>query len=140
MHRAYGVAHCAFADAAVFFGGSDGLFKVFDVIEGVENADNVNAVFDAEANEFVHDVVGIVFVTQNVLTSEQHLKFAVRHGFSQSAQPFPRVFVQKAQACVEGCAAPAFNAVVAHFVDGFCNRQHFRQLHTSCRLRLMRVS
>ena len=58
-------------------------------------------------HEVLHHVVGIVLVAQDVLAAEQHLQLGVGQALAQLAQALPGVFVQKAQAGVEGGAAPA---------------------------------
>ena len=49
-------------------------------------------------------------VTQQVLPAQQHLQARVGQRGAQLAQAFPRVFVQKAHAGIEGGAAPALPA------------------------------
>ena len=47
---------------AVLFRGLDGLLQVAHIVERIENADDVDAVFDGPAAELVHDVIGIMLV------------------------------------------------------------------------------
>ena len=140
MHGADGVAHSHFADAAVLLGGLDGRFQVAHVVEGVENADDIDAVLNRQAHELLHHVVGIVLVAEDVLAAEEHLQLGVGQGLAQLAQALPRVFVQKAQAAVKRGAAPALQGIIADLVENLAGGQHVFGAHTGCGLRLVRVT
>ena len=77
--------------------GLDGLvhrhFDVPQVVEGVEDADDVNAVFHALAHESPDDVIGIVLVSQQVLAAQQHLQLGVLYHFADLAQALPGIFM-----------------------------------------------
>lgn len=134
-----GVAHGGLHLAAVLPGGLDGLFQIPHIVQRVENADDVDAVFNGLAAEGVHHVVGIVLVAQNVLATEQHLQLRVLHVLADGPQPLPRVLVQKAHTGVEGGAAPALQRVVADGIQHFQRGEHIRRGHTGGRLRLVSV-
>ena len=103
----HGVAEGGLHLSAVLLGGLDGLLQIADVVEGVEDADDIDAVLHALAAEGVHHVVCVVLVAQNVLAAEQHLQLRVLHVLADGAQALPRIFVQKAHAGVKGSTAPA---------------------------------
>ena len=126
--------------STVFLGGLDGLLQIAHVVERVENADDVDSVFNALGAELVHHVVGIVLVAENVLTAEEHLQLRVRQVRAQLAQALPWVLVQEAQAAVEGRAAPALEGIVADGVEHLTGGEHILQRHARGRLRLMRVT
>ena len=134
-----GVAHGSFHHAAVLFGGADGLLQVAHVVEGVEDADDVDAVFNGLAAEGIHHVVGVVLVAQDILSPEEHLKLGVGQSLAQCPQPLPGVLVQKAHARVEGGAAPALQGPVADGVQDLAGREHILQSHAGGRLRLVGV-
>ena len=119
MDRALGVADAAGCDGAlggVLFRGLEGGFDVAEVVEGVKDADDVDAVFDAQLDKLLHHVVVVVLVAQQVLAAQKHLQAGVRHVFADVPQTLPGVFSQIAQAGVEGGSAPALHAVIAGLV------------------------
>ena len=73
MNGAYRIADRRFAYAAVFLDGFNRGFEVSYVIKSVENSDYGYAVVYARFNELIYDVVGIMFVTEQILTAEKHL-------------------------------------------------------------------
>ena len=79
--------------SAVFLRGDDRLLQVADVVQRVENADDVDTVFDGLFAEQIDDVVGIVAVAQYVLPSEKHLQLRVLTDGADFAKPFPRILV-----------------------------------------------
>ena len=134
-----GVAHGGLHLAAVLPGGLDGLFQVPHIVQRVENADDVDAVFNGLAAEGVHHIVGIVLVAQNILATEQHLQLRVLHVLADGPQPLPRVFIQEAHTGVEGGAAPALQRVVADGIQHFQRGEHILRGHAGSRLRLVSV-
>ena len=92
-------------------------FDVAQIVERIEDADDVNAVFHTLAHEFTHDVIRIMLIAQQVLAPEKHLQLGVWAGFTDGAQPFPRILAQIAKAGVECGAAPALKGIVAGFVE-----------------------
>ena len=135
-----GVAYRRFADTAVFLYGFDGLHKVSGVVERVENSDYVNSVFDGFFNKFVNHVIRIMLVSEQILTSQKHLKTGFRHCGTQFAQTLPRVFVKETHTSVKRCAAPAFKRPIAYAVENFAAGEHILDSHSRCRLRLVRVT
>ena len=134
-----GVAHGGLHLAAVLPGGLDGLFQIPHIVQRVENADDVDAVFNGLAAESVHHIVGIVLVAQDVLATEQHLQLRVLHVLADGPQPLPRVLVQETHTGVEGGAAPALQRVVADGIQHFQRGEHIRRGHAGGRLRLVGV-
>jgi hypothetical protein len=102
---------------AVAAHGLDGVRHVAQVVEGVEDAEHVHAVFGRTVDEAVHHRVFVVAVAQQVLPTQQHLQARIGHQRAEGSQALPRVFVQEADAGVEGGAAPAFHRPVAGGVD-----------------------
>ena len=102
---------------ALFLGGLEGPVHVADVVQGVEDTDDIDAVSGRALDEFVHHVVGVVPVTDQVLTAQQHLQLGLGHGLAQLAQTVPGILVQKAHAAVEGGAAPDLAGMEAYVVQ-----------------------
>jgi hypothetical protein len=71
-----------------------------------------------------------VLVAEEVLAAQEHLQFGLLADFLDVAQALPRVFVEVAQARVEGRAAPALDGVVAGVVDVLDRRRELRERHT----------
>ena len=121
MHGALGVGDAAGGHGAlvgVLLGGLQGGLDVAEGVEGVEDADHVDAVLDGQLHELLHHVIVVVLVAQQVLAPEQHLQPGVGHILADIAQPLPGVLPQVAQAGVEGGSAPALHRVVAGLVHG----------------------
>ena len=125
VHRALGVGDAAGGDdvAIVLLGvglhGLQGGLDVAEVVEGVKDANDVDAVLDGQLYKLLHHVVVVVLVAQQVLAPEQHLELGVGHVLADVAQPLPGILPQVAQAGVEGGAAPALHRVVPGLVHGF---------------------
>ena len=135
-----GVGKRAFHHAAVLLGGLDGLLQISDIVQSVENADDVDAVFDGLPAEGIHYVIGVVLVAQDVLAPEQHLQLGVGQGLAELPQPLPGVLVQKAHAGVEGGAAPALQGPVADGVQHLAGGEHILHPHAGGRLGLVGVT
>ena len=125
-----GVGQGAGGDGACLYGGFHGDLQVVRIVEGVEDTDDVNAVLHGLLHEELDKVIGVVGVTQNILTPQQHLQLGVGHGGADLAQTLPGIFVQVAQAAVEGGAAPALHGVVAGLVHGGQNLLKIGEGHT----------
>ena len=135
-----GVGQGAGGDGAGLYGGFHGDLQVVRIVEGVEDTDDVNAVLHGLLHEKLDKVIGVVGVTQNILTAQQHLQLGVGHGGTDFAQTLPGIFVQVAQADVKGSAAPALQRVVANLVQHFAGRQHLIGTHPGRGLRLVAVA
>ena len=140
MHGAGRVRDRRLADAAVLFDRLHRRFQIARVVERVEHAHDADAVFDGLGDEFFHHVVRIMAVAEQVLAAQQHLDGRLLQISFQRAQALPRVFVQKAEAGIEGGAAPRFQRIIADIVQLFQHGDHFIQAHARRRLRLVRVT
>ena len=140
MDRADRVAQGSLGVAAVFLDCLDGRLDVARVVEGVEHAENVDAVFDRERHEPVDDIVGVVAVAHEVLAAQQHLQRGLLGQRLDLAQAFPGVLAQEAQADVEGGTAPALEGVVADAVDGLDDPEDVVGAHACRPERLVRVA
>ena len=121
MHGGLGIGDAAGGHGArggVLLGGFQRGGDVAEVVQCVEDTQHVDAVLDGQLHELLHHIVMIVLVAQQVLAPQQHLQAGVGHGLADLAQTLPGIFVQVAQAAVEGGAAPALHGVVAGLVHG----------------------
>ena len=71
----------------------DSSLQIFNVVEGIKDTDNVDAVRDTLLHEVFEHIVRIMAVAQHILAAEQHLQLRVRAIFAQHAQTFPRVLI-----------------------------------------------
>ena len=128
--RAGGVRKRALGVGAVAADRLQGGFHVARVVHGVEDAEDVHAVFDGAFDKALHHVVGVVAVAEQVLAAEQHLQRGLRHRLFELAQADPRVLAEKADAGVKGGAAPALQRAVADVVERSGNGQHIVETQT----------
>jgi hypothetical protein len=103
--------------------GHDGL-EVAVVVQGVEGAEDVHAVFTGAVHEGIGHVVGVVAVAHQVLGPQQHGKGGLLEIAFQGADALPGIFVEKAVHGVEGGAAPGLHRPEAHLVHQFGHRNH----------------
>ena len=135
-----GVGQGAGGDGTGLYGGFHGDLQVVRIVEGVEDTDDVNAVLHGLLHEKLDKVIGVVGVTQNILTPQQHLQLGVGHGGADLAQTLPGIFVQVAQADVKGSAAPALDCVVAGLIDGLQHGSKLVVRQAGCDERLICVT
>ena len=81
---------------------------VFDPVQTVENAEQIDAAACCLAHEIFYDIIGIRFVADAVCTAQKHLQKKVRRRFTHQRQTLPRVFGEEAHRNVECRTAPAF--------------------------------
>ncbi|GAS48472.1 hypothetical protein NGUA35_00275 [Salmonella enterica] len=124
MRRAGGVTQGPLGVGAVAAHRLQCGFHIARVVHGVEDAEDVHAVFHRPLNEAFHHIIGVVAVAEQGLAAQQHLQRGFGHGFFELAQADPRVFAEKADTGVKGGAAPALQRPVAHVIERGGNRQH----------------
>ena len=117
MHGACGVGDCARCHAAFFDRRFDSDFEILKVVQRVEDADDVDAVANRRTNETLDDIIGIMLVAQDVLTTQKHLQLRVGHRGAEFTQALPRIFAEEAEADVERRAAPALERVITGCVE-----------------------
>ncbi len=140
VNGACGVADGARCMSAALNGLVNSRLDVSQVVECVEYADDVDAVFNALSDEKANDIVGIMLVAQKILTSEEHLQLCVRARLANLAQTLPRIFVEIAQAGVKCGTAPALERIVARLVKLGQYCLEILKGHTGRDKRLVRVS
>ena len=135
-----GIADGGFHMFAAGLHFTHGPFDVADIVQRVEDAEDVDAIGGGPFDESLQHIVGIMPIADEVLPAEQHLQFGVGHGGAQRAQPFPGIFFEKAQAGVEGGAAPDFQRPIADGVELLGDGQHVLRPHARGQERLMAVA
>ena len=81
---------------------------VLDRVQGVEDAEEIDARLRRAGHETLDHVIRVVGVADPVGGTQQHLQQNVGHLRAQALQALPRALAQEAQRHVEGGAAPAF--------------------------------
>ena len=105
-----GIANGGLANGACFERCIDRDAHVFDGIERIENAKDVDALGMCFADEFGDEIVGIGSVADGVGAAKKHLKTNIGNTLAQFAQPLPGIFVQEAHRSVKRRSAPHFQA------------------------------
>ncbi len=77
-----GVTDGRFADAAAFERGIDGYAHVIDGIQRIEDAEDVDALCERFANEFLDDIVWIGRIADSVGSAQQHLEADIGDTFA----------------------------------------------------------
>ena len=140
MHRRGRIADRALRVTAVLLDALDGGFEVARIVERVEHAEDVHAVFTGERRETVYDIVRVMLVAENVLTAEKHLQRSLFADLLDLPKPLPRILAQKTHTDVECRPAPAFERVVAGIVDRLGDFKDIVGAHARRPKRLVRVA
>ena len=125
---------------ALLVGRLDSGLQVAGVVQSVEDADDVDAVGNRLLHEILDGVVSVGAVAQHILAAEQHLQLLVGQLLAQDAQALPRVFIEEADAAVEGSTAPALDGEVRDLVHLGQDGTHFVHGHAGSQQRLVRIT
>ena len=74
-----GVTETALDVLSCFLDCPEGRLEVSDIVNGVKNAEDVQTAFTSIEAEFSYDVVRIIPVSDDVLTSKEHLELRIGH-------------------------------------------------------------
>ena len=107
-----------------------GLLHVSHVIEGIENAHDVDSALDGMSDKGIDHVVRVVVVSHQILAPKEHLKGCLPDPRFQSAKPVPGVFVEVAQTGVERRSAPDLQREVADLIELLGYGEHVIGLHS----------
>lgn len=140
MNRGSGVADGALGVLAGLLDGCHRVLKVARIVQSVEHAEHVHAVFGRLLDKLVDDLVVVVAVAQKVLATQQHLQPGVRQQLAESTQTLPWVFVEESDARIEGSSTPAFNGPEACHINVGTGINHVLHGHASGKQALMRVA
>ena len=135
-----GIADAAGGDGTALEGLIDGYFDIADIIEGIEDTDDINAIFHRFADEHTHHIIGIMLIAQQVLAAQQHLQRGLGAGLFDLAKALPRILVEVAQAAVKGGAAPALQRIVPGVIQFSQNRLELIERHTGGDERLVGIT
>jgi len=139
MQRAGRVADRSLRMLAGLLDCGDRTLQVANVIQRVEDAEDVHAGLRRLGDETLDDVILVVPIAEQVLPAQQHLETRIRHQLAEGAQPLPRIFVQEANAAIEGRSAPALHRPVARLIQISTGRNHVFYRHPRRHQALMGV-
>jgi len=117
VHGADGVADGHLGVGAFPLDDLGGPAHVAHVVQGVKDAKDVDAVLVGLDHETVQDVVGVMFVADDVLAAQQHLERGVGHVGLELTNPLPGVLVEKAHGRVKGSTTPHLDRPIANMVQ-----------------------
>ena len=117
MHRADRIGDGSLCVLAAFQGRFDGCFEIARIIHGVEDAEYIDAGVGGALDKCLDNVVGVVAITQQILSTQQHLLRGVRHRRLQQTQTLPGIFTQKTDTGIESCPAPALQRPVTDLIQ-----------------------
>jgi hypothetical protein len=120
----------------VFPAGDHGLDRgdeVAGVVECVENPEDILAGGGIGADECLDEVIGETRVLHDILAAQQHDLRGLGRGFFERAKAVERVFVQIAQARINGRTAPSFEIAEADLIEDGSGGQHLGGAHAGGR-------
>jgi len=109
MDRADRITDRALGMTATFQGLVNCNLDIAEIVQGIEDAQDINPVFDRMADEQPDHLIRVMTVAEDVLAPKQHLELGVGNVFFDQAQALPWIFVQETQAGVKRRAAPALD-------------------------------
>ncbi|VVB72330.1 Uncharacterised protein [uncultured archaeon] len=140
VHRAQCIADSALHVLFHFLGCSDRSLHVADVVHGIEDPEDIDAVCGRLLHKSIHNIVGIMSVSDQILSAKQHLHRSVWHGLLQRPKPLPRVFIQIPNAGIECRSAPHFQREESNLVHLLRNGEHVSGSHPGGQERLVSIS
>ena len=119
-----------------------GHIHILRPIEGIEDAENIDARIRGAFHKILHHIVRIVRVADRIRGAQQHLQRDIRRRFAKQLQPPPWVFFQEAHGDVKSRATPAFQRKEIGQTPRImgCGLNHVVSPHARRQKRLMRVA
>ena len=118
----------------------DRSLQVAQIVHTVKDTDDINAVCHGLLYKVLYHIVCVGAVSQDVLSSEEHLELCVFKSIPELSKSVPGIFLQEAEGRVKCSAAPALYGVVTHLVHLVDDGQHLLCRHTGGDQRLMCVT
>ena len=103
-----GIANRGFADCACLQDCVDGDAHIFNGVQRIEDAENIDALLCGFADKINNHIVGIRGVADRICSAQQHLETNVGDTLAQFAQALPRIFVQESAARCRMWRHPTF--------------------------------
>src|SRR5690554_7524592 len=112
-----GVQTCALPIYSYFRCG----FNVTGIVQRIENTNDVHTVGNSLLYKVLHHIVGVVTVTQKILSPQQHLQRRFLSLVLNLAQTLPGVLIQKSNTSIKSSTTPGLQGVVTHLIKLFYN-------------------
>ena len=104
------------------FSGICSTLQVARIVASIEDTENSDTVAGSSLNELIYNVIGIMAITQQVLTTQQHHDGGIGQCSMKLSQALPGIFIQEANAGVKGCSTPAFQTKISYRIQLATNR------------------
>ena len=140
VHRRYRVGNGALEPTAACLNSLGVIDDIANIVQRIEHAKDLNAVFFRACDKTVHDVFGIVLISHEVLTAREHGQIGIGHVGFDGSQTLPRVLIEKTQTCVKRRATPRFNGPIPNLVHFRQDGQHIAELHAGSPQALLAVA
>ena len=140
MHRAGGITQGSLSVFSSFLNGIDGCSQIAGIVECVKNSEDVHAVLGRTLDESSHHIVREAGVLNDVLPPQEHHVRSPGAPFLERIQAVKGVFIQEAQAGINGGSSPRFQGAKAHLIQAFEGWKHLAGPHSGGRQRLMTVA
>ena len=113
---------CCIADAALSVLAAllylvDADFDVSEVVESIEDTEDIHAVLCSLTAEKSYNIIRVVLVAQDVLTTDEHLERSLLADRLDLAESLPGIFVEVTEAGIKCSAAPALKRIVTCVVQ-----------------------
>jgi len=137
-----GIAERGLQDPACLQNPVHGDAHVFDPVQRIEHAKDIDAAGGTLVDELFDHIVGIIGVADAVRGPQQHLGQEIGHAGAQVAQALPWAFLQETIGDIEGCSAPALHREQCRKVIriGVSDIQHVDGAHAGRQQTLMAVA
>ena len=110
----------------------DGELHVAGVVQGIEDTEDIHAVFGGGIDKGLDNIVGEVGVLHDVLAAKQHHVLGFWTGFFKCVQAIEWKLVEEAESSIDGCASPGFKRTEVHAVEDGGDFEHLLGSHTRC--------
>ena len=117
----------------VLAAGRDGLkggLKIAGVIEGIKDAEDIDADFRGLPDECVDHIIRVVAVADEVLAAEKHHERGLGRDGLEEPDALPRVLIEESRHDVKGCAAPHLKGVEADIIQHADDLKDVRSPHS----------
>ncbi len=118
----------------------NGHAQVTHVVHRIKDAEHVDTIDGGFGHKGAHHVITVVAITEQVLSTQEHLQAGVRQTGLEFAQALPGIFLEEAHAGIEGRAAPDLQRPVTDLIKLGADRQHVIQAHACSDDRLVGIA
>ncbi|MNY25456.1 hypothetical protein D3C86_1592410 [compost metagenome] len=114
--------------------------QVARIVHRVEHTEHIDTIKGGALDEFLHHVIGVVPIAEQVLPTQEHLLAGIGHGLFQLTDAMPWIFTQVTNAGVESRATPGLYRPEADLIELGRDRQHVLEAQAGGEDGLVRVT